>query len=75
MGSDLSEVDAANIRNFCEKVCGLITYREGLGGYLKDKMNLLAPNTSALIGETLGARLISHSGSLSNLAKCPASTI
>ena len=35
----------------------------------------MAPNLSALIGEVVGARLISHSGSLVNLAKCPASTI
>lgn len=30
---------------------------------------------SALIGETIGARLISHAGSLTNLAKYPASTV
>ena len=36
---------------------------------------MLAPNTSALVGEIVAARLISHSGSLSNLAKYPASTI
>ena len=28
-----------------------------------------------LIGDTVGARLISHAGSLTNLAKCPASTV
>ena len=38
-------------------------------------MHSVAPNLSALIGEIVGARLISHSGSLVNLAKCPASTI
>ena len=36
---------------------------------------LSQPNTSALVGETVTARLISHSGSLSTLAKYPASTI
>merc|ERR1711976_608754 len=35
----------------------------------------VAPNLSALIGETIGARLISHAGSLINLAKAPASTV
>lgn len=34
-----------------------------------------APNLSALIGEQVGARLISHAGSLTNLAKYPASTV
>ena len=75
MGCDLSEVDLFNVKFFCDKVIGLMKYREELTGYLRDKMKKLAPNTSALIGETVGARLISHAGSLSNLAKYPASTI
>merc|ERR1712150_203899 len=44
-------------------------------GYLKDKMHNVAPNLAALIGEQVGARLISHAGSLTNLAKYPASTV
>ena len=38
-------------------------------------MHGIAPNLSALIGEIVGARLISHAGSLTNLAKYPASTV
>ena len=34
-------------------------------------MHAVAPNLSALIGELVGARLISHAGSLTNLAKYP----
>ncbi len=34
-----------------------------------------APNLAALTGDLVGARLISHAGSLTNLAKYPASTI
>ena len=34
-----------------------------------------APNLQALIGDFVGARLISHAGSLTNLAKYPASTV
>lgn len=44
-------------------------------GYLKDKMDNVAPNLTTLVGENVGAKLISHSGSLSNLAKYPASTV
>lgn len=43
--------------------------------YLIEKMHLVAPNLSALVGEIIGARLISHAGSLTNLAKYPASTV
>ncbi|GKC50103.1 nucleolar protein 56-like protein [Tanacetum coccineum] len=34
-----------------------------------------APNLAALIGEVVGARLISHVGSLTNLAKLPSFTL
>ena len=38
-------------------------------------MYAVAPNLTALIGEMVGSKLISHSGGLINLAKYPASTI
>lgn len=39
------------------------------------QMGIVAPNLAALIGDTVGARLISKAGSLTSLAKCPASTV
>lgn len=57
------------------RVIELCKYREDLFEYLQQRMHSVAPNLSALIGEVVGARLISHSGSLVNLAKAPASTI
>ena len=75
MGSEISEADLINIKYFSDRVENLIKYREKLNNYLKNKTNKLAPNTSALVGEVVTARLISHSGSLSTLAKYPASTI
>ena len=53
----------------------LIAFRESLNEYLKTRMNAVAPNLTSLIGEMVGSKLISHSGSLVNLAKYPASTI
>ncbi len=38
-------------------------------------MEIVAPNLTSLIGQTIAAKLISHSGSLSTLSKYPASTI
>ena len=43
--------------------------------YLKNRMTALAPNLTVLLGELVGARLISHAGSLVSLAKAPASTV
>ncbi|CAH3123831.1 unnamed protein product, partial [Porites lobata] len=75
MGMDISPIDLINIQTFASRVIGLAEYRKSLHSYLVSKMNQVAPNLSALIGEQVGARLISHAGSLTNLAKYPASTV
>jgi nucleolar protein 56 len=75
MGSDPSELDAINISNFARRVVELSEYRKNLIAYLSEKMNLVAPSLTSLIGERIGARLISHAGSLTNLSKYPASTV
>ncbi|KAG2453509.1 hypothetical protein HYH02_001729 [Chlamydomonas schloesseri] len=75
MGQDISPIDLLNIEVFAQRVIKLAEYRQKLHTYLLDKMHAVAPNLSALIGETVGARLISHAGSLTNLAKYPASTV
>jgi len=38
-------------------------------------MGAVAPNLSALVGDIIGSKLISHAGGLTNLSKYPASTI
>ncbi|GLT46932.1 hypothetical protein SLA2020_206580 [Shorea laevis] len=38
-------------------------------------MSDIAPNLASLIGEVVGAQLISHASGLTNLAKCPSSTL
>ncbi|KAG6541052.1 hypothetical protein Mapa_017539 [Marchantia paleacea] len=75
MGQDISPIDLINIENFALRVVELAEYRKQLHAYLVTKMQDVAPNLAALIGEMVGARLISHAGSLTNLAKYPASTV
>ncbi|XP_063781572.1 nucleolar protein 56-like [Pseudophryne corroboree] len=75
MGMDISPIDLINIESFSCRVISLSEYRKGLQEYLRSKMSQVAPSLSALIGEVVGARLISHAGSLTNLAKYPASTV
>merc|ERR1712051_526111 len=75
MGMDISQVDLMNIDMFANRVVGLAEYRKELAKYLQDKMGNVAPNLATLIGDVVGARLISHAGSLTNLAKYPASTV
>ncbi|KAK6443522.1 Nucleolar protein 56 [Oleoguttula sp. CCFEE 5521] len=75
MGQDLSATDMENVMLFAKRTSDLGKYRKSLGAYLVAKMGIVAPNLAALIGQTVGARLISHAGSLTNLAKYPASTV
>jgi hypothetical protein len=75
MGMDISPIDLINIESFATRVIGLIDYRAKLHSYLQSKMHQVAPNLQALIGDLVGARLIAHAGSLTNLAKYPASTV
>ena len=59
MGMDCSAVDMVNIVNFTQRMVKLAEYRKQLASYLTDKMSVVAPNLSALIGDTVAARLIS----------------
>ncbi|OSC97498.1 Nop-domain-containing protein [Trametes coccinea BRFM310] len=75
MGVALSEFDILNINMFATRVVSLAEYRKSLQAYLHEKMNDVAPSLTALLGDRIGARLISHAGSLTNLSKYPASTV
>ncbi|GME72935.1 unnamed protein product [Ambrosiozyma monospora] len=75
MGQDISEQDMDNVLTFAQRTVSISDYRKSLFKYLTDKMHTVAPNLSELIGEVVGARLISHAGSLTNLSKQAASTV
>lgn len=75
MGTEISEDDIINIHQLCDQVIEISSYRTQLYEYLKARMMAMAPNLTVLVGELVGARLISHAGSLINLAKHPASTV
>ena len=75
MGMDMNESDSLQVQKWAERVVELIAFRESLIGYLRDRMNAVAPNLQALIGEIVGSKLIAHAGGLTNLSKYPASTI
>ncbi|CAG8746779.1 1996_t:CDS:2, partial [Cetraspora pellucida] len=75
MGTEISDEDINNIIMGCDQVIGLTAYRTELYDYLKSRMLAIAPNLTTIVGELVGARLISHAGSLLNLAKHPSSTV
>jgi len=75
MGTEITTEDLANIHTLAERVIELTEYRASLSEYLKLRMNAIAPNLTYMVGELVGARLISQAGSLMNLAKHPSSTV
>jgi nucleolar protein 56 len=75
MGADIAEADLAQIQALSKHVLDLYELRKGMEGYLDKTMEEVAPNTKAMVGSLLGARLIALAGGLQNLAMRPASTI
>jgi len=75
MGTDMAEEDIVNVNYLCDQIIQISEYRMTLYDYLRNRMQAIAPNLTVLVGELVGARLISHAGSLLNLAKHPASTV
>lgn len=75
MGMDITDTDLVMVKSFAESVSKMADYRKSLSKSLDDKMGLVAPNLQCILGTPVAARLISHAGSLTNLAKYPASTL
>jgi len=75
MGADLAETDLAQIQDLCKNVISLYQLRQTLENYVDNTMQEVAPNTRAIVGSLLGARLIALAGGLTNLARRPASTV
>ena len=50
------------IRNCIFQVIEISSYRSQLYDYLRSRMMAMAPNLTVLVGELVGARLISHAG-------------
>jgi nucleolar protein 56 len=75
MGADVAEKDLAEIQALSRNVQSLYELRKDMENYVDKTMEEVAPNTRAIAGALLGARLIAIAGSLQNLALKPASTI
>lgn len=75
MGASFPEEDLEWLRSFCKDTLELFKFREKAEDYVDDVMKGAAPNTAAILGPLLAARLMSIAGGLENLAKMPASTM
>lgn len=75
IGMKISEEDTDNIKNLCAIIEKKIEIRTDLKKYLYEKVEIIAPNLSAYLGEYIAAKIIALAGGILNLAKAPASTI
>ena len=74
-GADLKQEDILILNDFAKSLKSLQSSRVNIEKYIDSKMTTLAPNLKNLIGASLGAKLISHIGSLKRLSTLSASTI
>ncbi|KAK1776552.1 protein SIK1 [Copromyces sp. CBS 386.78] len=75
MGQDISDMDLNMVKDLADNVSKMADFRRILAESLDKKMGEVAPNLQVILGTPVAARLISHAGSLTNLAKYPASTL
>jgi len=75
MGMEFRKEDVEMVKNYAGKLKELYELRKRLDKYLAKIVPEELPNTSALLGHLLAARMLAHAGSLEKLAKMPSSTI
>jgi nucleolar protein 56 len=75
MGADILDTDLIQIQILSKDVLDFYKLRENMEIYIEKTMQEIAPNTKAIAGALLGARLIAIAGGLQNLANRPASTM
>ncbi len=75
IGAAIEPSDLSTIQSLSKTVLELYKDRRLLEEYIDAVMAAIAPNMRALVGPTIGGRLIAVAGGLRNLAAKPASTI
>ncbi|KAK7511330.1 pre-mRNA splicing factor [Phyllosticta citriasiana] len=71
-GRELSESELNTVRKACEMTLQLDKAKRILTDYVQSRMNMFAPNLTALIGSLTAAQLINYAGGIKGLAKTPA---
>lgn len=74
-GIDFSPEDLDAVRQFAGSVRNLFQARKSLQQFLEKACQEVIPNTSAVAGEILAARLLAQAGGLEKLSRMPSSTI
>jgi U4/U6 small nuclear ribonucleoprotein PRP31 len=71
-GREMTPVELERVMRACDMTLGLDKAKRTLTEYVQSRMNLFAPNLTALIGSLTAAQLLNFAGGLTGLAKTPA---
>jgi len=74
-GGDITDANLAIVQTLAKQILELFDLRKQLEEHVESEMRKVAPNLSAVLGTSVGARILARAGSIKNLAIMPASTI
>jgi nucleolar protein 56 len=74
-GGDITEENLLMVQALAKNILELFDLKKGLETQIDNQMEEIAPNITAVLGTTVGARILAKAGSLIKLSKMPASTI
>ncbi|KAH8113309.1 Nop domain-containing protein [Phellopilus nigrolimitatus] len=74
-GQKLSDGEWLAVQKACDLADRLEEARKKIFTYVSSRMNMLAPNLSAIVGTTVAAKLLGVAGGLNALAKMPACNV
>ncbi|KAH9938487.1 uncharacterized protein B0H18DRAFT_1081133 [Fomitopsis serialis] len=74
-GQPLPDAEFQAVQRACDLADRLEEARKNIFMYVSSRMNILAPNLSAIVGTTTAAKLLGVAGGLNGLAKMPACNV
>ena len=74
-GGDITEENLLMVQSLAKNILELFDMRKNLETQIDIQMKEIAPNITAVLGTTVGARILAKAGSLAKLSTMPASTI
>lgn len=74
-GRDMPEAELQSVVSACQMTLRLDGSKGVLTEYVQSRMNIFAPNLTALIGSLTAAQLLNYAGGLTGLAKTPACNV
>ena len=74
-GRQLTEKELHEVMKLCEEVIGLDNDKQKMLNYLENRMLMIAPNVSAIVGTRVAAKLIASAGGIKELSVIPSCNI